>query len=185
MKISKALRELAFPPSAVRAPSEHAPPNSCVYWPLEKKCFEGWLGSEIDSQREITITYNDGDVEQLDMRKQAWKLLVKAPTQVKAPSAMKAPSAPSEPSQPLRISKVDQALTNFHSQLSPFQRTLAFNEKAVQGLLSLESMDIRGLEPPIEVAGGDGEAMTEWVKTGGNYSTFEVLSSIDELGFEF
>ncbi|GMH88039.1 hypothetical protein TL16_g11037 [Triparma laevis f. inornata] len=56
---------------------EHAPPNSrvSIYLPLEKKYFKGWLGSEINSKGETTVTYDDEDVEQLDMRKQAWKLL--------------------------------------------------------------------------------------------------------------
>nr|GEX64307.1 hypothetical protein [Tanacetum cinerariifolium] len=48
-----------------------------VWWPLDKKYYEGFVESFDCSEKKHTVSYDDGDVEHLDLKEQQWELVKK------------------------------------------------------------------------------------------------------------
>ncbi|KAL5225230.1 hypothetical protein ABZP36_011869 [Zizania latifolia] len=46
-----------------------------VWWPLDKKFYEGVVESYDSSKRKHKVLYNDGDVEMLNLAKEKWKII--------------------------------------------------------------------------------------------------------------
>ncbi|KAL2603500.1 hypothetical protein GLYMA_09G014600v4 [Glycine max] len=51
-----------------------------VWWPLDKKFYEGTVKSYDSLKRKHVILYKDGDVEVLNLEKEQWKLIASKPT---------------------------------------------------------------------------------------------------------
>ncbi|GKC88935.1 phospholipase-like protein, partial [Tanacetum coccineum] len=62
-----------------------------VWWPLDKKYYEGVVKSFDCSEKKHTVSYDDGDVEHLDLKEQQWelvkKLVVELPVIVSSPQS--------------------------------------------------------------------------------------------------
>jgi hypothetical protein len=71
---SKTPKARSKSPAKVPKPvGEHAPLGArvSVYWPLDKKYFKGMVGDSMDAKGRVSVFYDDGDEETVDMRKQA------------------------------------------------------------------------------------------------------------------
>ncbi|XP_013639020.1 PREDICTED: uncharacterized protein LOC106344162 isoform X2 [Brassica oleracea var. oleracea] len=47
-----------------------------VWWPLDKKFYEGVIKSYSSRQRKHVVSYTDGDVENLDLKKERWEMIL-------------------------------------------------------------------------------------------------------------
>ncbi|CAN7020947.1 unnamed protein product [Brassica rapa subsp. trilocularis] len=46
-----------------------------VWWPLDKKFYEGAIKSYSSRQKKHVVSYSDGDVENLDLKKECWEMI--------------------------------------------------------------------------------------------------------------
>lgn len=67
----------ALPISPVLSPPSAPSYLNCrisVYWPKMRKYYQGRVGAEV-SDGKISVTYDDGDVEYLDLDKERWTMI--------------------------------------------------------------------------------------------------------------